>query len=81
MTWRSRAVSSLLRVLAEHAGHVLRRDFLLEQIRRREPGPFARTIEVQVGRLRKKLDRRSGAQIIKSVRGAGYILIAPVGRL
>ena len=45
-----------------------------------------RTIDVQVGRLRKKLEHPQGPeqrqepQLIKSVRGAGYILVAPVTR-
>ena len=69
----------LLRVFAEHAGRVLSRDFLLEQTRGREAGPFDRTIDVQVGRLRKKLETDAQTpQIIKSVRGAGYILVPPV---
>ena len=69
----------LLRVFAEHGGRVLSRDFLLEQTRGREAGPFDRTIDVQVGRLRKKLETDAQApQIIKSVRGAGYILVPPV---
>ena len=69
----------LLRIFAEHAGRVLSRDFLLEQTRGREAGPFDRTIDVQVGRLRKKLETGAQAlQIIKSVRGAGYILVPPV---
>ena len=39
--------------------------------------PFDRTIDVQVGRLRKKLEADvDDPQIIKSVRGAGYILVA-----
>ena len=72
----------LLCAFAQHAGRVLSRDFLLEQTRGREAGPFDRTIDVQVGRLRKKLEAGApdapGAQIIKSVRGAGYILVPPV---
>ena len=56
---------------------MLSRDFLLEQTRGRESGPFDRTIDVQVGRLRRKLGAESGeGQWIKSVRGAGY-LFAP----
>ena len=35
-------------------GRVLSRDFLLEQTRGREAGPFDRTIDVQVGRLRQQ---------------------------
>ena len=69
----------LLATFVEHAGRVLSRDFLLEQTRGREAAPFDRTIDVQVGRLRKKLEVDSDdPQIIKSVRGAGYILVAPV---
>jgi len=69
----------LLSVFAAHAGRVLSRDFLLEHTRGREAGPFDRTIDVQVGRLRKKLERDvDDPQIIKSVRGAGYIFVAAV---
>ena len=69
----------LLATFVDHAGRVLSRDFLLEQTRGREAAPFDRTIDVQVGRLRKKLENDSDdPQIIKSVRGAGYILVAPV---
>jgi DNA-binding response OmpR family regulator len=69
----------LLAAFVEHAGRVLSRDFLLEHTRGREAGPFDRTIDVQVGRLRKKLEVDvDDPQIIKSVRGAGYILVAPV---
>jgi two-component system OmpR family response regulator len=69
----------LLRAFAQHPGRVLSRDFLLEQTRGREAAPFDRTIDVQVGRLRKKLEADAeDPQIIKSVRGAGYILVPPV---
>jgi two-component system, OmpR family, response regulator len=69
----------LLGTLVQHAGRVLSRDFLLEQTRGREAGPFDRTIDVQIGRLRKKIESNpEDPQIIKSVRGAGYILVAPV---
>jgi len=69
----------LLSVLVANAGRVLSRDFLLEHTRGREAGPFDRTIDVQIGRLRKKIEKDSDdPQIIKSVRGAGYILVPPV---
>ncbi|WP_372529240.1 winged helix-turn-helix domain-containing protein [Piscinibacter sp.] len=69
----------LLCVFVRHPGRVLSRDFLLESTRGREAAPFDRTIDVQVGRLRKKLEADSeDPQIIKSVRGAGYILVPPV---
>ncbi len=69
----------LLVTFARHAGRVLSRDFLLEQTRGREAGPFDRTIDVQVGRLRKKLEvDPENPKVIKSVRGAGYILVPAV---
>jgi len=69
----------LLKVFVEHPGRVLSRDFLLGQSRGREAGPFDRTIDVQVGRLRKKLaDDADEPKIIKSVRGAGYVLVSEV---
>ena len=69
----------LLCAFVRHPGRVLSRDFLLEQTRGRDGAPFDRTIDVQVGRLRKKLEADpEDPRIIKSVRGAGYILVAPV---
>lgn len=69
----------LLCVLARHPGRVLSRDFLLEQTRGREAGPFDRTIDVQIGRLRKKIEADpEQPQIIKSVRSAGYVFVPVV---
>lgn len=69
----------LLCAFARHPGRVLSRDFLLEQTRGREAAPFDRTIDVQVGRLRRKIEADPDEpQLIKSVRGAGYILVPPV---
>jgi two-component system, OmpR family, response regulator len=69
----------LLQVLARHGGRVLSRDFLLEHTRGREAAPFDRTIDVLIGRLRKKLsDSADEPQLIKSVRGAGYLFVPAV---
>jgi two-component system OmpR family response regulator len=69
----------LLNTFASHPGRVLSRDFLLEATRRRESGPFDRTIDVQVGRLRRKIEADpENPQIIKSVRGAGYLFVPTV---
>jgi two-component system, OmpR family, response regulator len=72
----------LLGTFVRHPGRVLSRDFLLERTRGRDGAPFDRTIDVQIGRLRKKIEADpEDPQIIKSVRGAGYILVAPVTAL
>jgi len=69
----------LLCVLVQHAGRVLSRDFLLEHTRGRAAGPFDRTIDVQVGRLRRKIERDADhPALIKSVRSAGYVLVPAV---
>ena len=69
----------LLLTLARHPGRVLSRDFLLEATRRRAAGPFDRTIDVQIGRLRRKIEPQPDEpQIIKSVRGAGYLFVPAV---
>ncbi len=71
----------LLCALLRQAGRVLSRDALLAQTRGRDGGPFDRTIDVQVGRLRKKIEfEPEDPQIIKSVRGAGYVVVGPVTR-
>ena len=71
----------LLSVLVQNAGRVLSRDFLLESTRGREAGPFDRTVDVQIGRLRKKLEAEpDDPQIVKSVRGAGYLFVPAVSR-
>ena len=69
----------LLNTFVKHPGRVLSRDFLLEATRGRGSGPFDRTIDVQVGRLRRKIeDDPENPQIIKSVRGAGYLFVPAV---
>jgi two-component system OmpR family response regulator len=69
----------LLSVLVTNANQVLSRDRLLDLTRNREAGPFDRTIDVQVGRLRRKLgDDPQSARLIKTVRGGGYVFTMPV---
>ena len=69
----------LLAAFVNHANQVLSRDRLLDLARNREAGPFDRTIDVQVGRLRRKLeDDPQNPALIKTVRGSGYIFTPPV---
>jgi two-component system OmpR family response regulator len=69
----------LLAAFVNNASQVLSRDRLLDLARNREAGPFDRTIDVQVGRLRRKLeDDPEKPTMIKTVRGTGYIFTPQV---
>ena len=69
----------LLRVFLDHPNRVLNRDQLLDFTKGRETLPFDRSIDVQVGRLRQRLnDNGRDPTIIKTVRGEGYVLAATV---
>ena len=71
----------LLVALLERANKVLTRDMLLDLLRGRQAGPFDRAIDVAISRLRRKLeDDGRHAQLIKTVRGGGYVLAAAVER-
>jgi two-component system OmpR family response regulator len=70
----------LLVALVTHPQHVLSREQLLDLVRGRKADPFDRTVDVQVGRLRRKLgaaDAQS-ARLIKTVRGGGYVFSGAV---
>jgi two-component system OmpR family response regulator len=71
----------LLLAFLEHPQRILTRDQLLDLARGRSPIPFDRSIDVQVSRLRRKIetDPRS-PKIIATVRGDGYMLATPVER-
>jgi len=69
----------LLRVFLERPNRVMSRDQLLELVSGKEGGPFDRSIDVQVGRLRKRLgDDSREPRLIKTVRSAGYVFTANV---
>jgi two-component system OmpR family response regulator len=69
----------LLHALADRPHRVLTRDMLLDLLRGRQAGPFDRAIDVAISRLRRKLeDDGRHAQLIKTVRGGGYVLATSV---
>ena len=71
----------LLQVLAEHPQQVLSRDFLLERTHGRESGPYDRSVDIQLSRLRHKIeDNPREPGIIKTVRSGGYMFSLPVQR-
>jgi len=70
---------ALLRVFVEHAGQVLTRDQLMSRLHGRDAGPFDRSIDVQIGRLRRKIEADPARpKIIKSIRGSGYLFAQQV---
>jgi two-component system OmpR family response regulator len=69
----------LLRVMLDHPNRVLNRDQLMEMIHGRESEPYDRAIDVQISRLRQRLrDDSREPQLIKTVRGEGYVLAVAV---
>ena len=69
----------LLKAFVTHPGRVLSRDQLLDLARGRDTQPFDRSIDVQVSRLRKKIELDPKIPtIIKTVRGGGYLFTPKV---
>lgn len=72
---------SLLVILLEHPQRVISRDMLLDLTKHRPAGPFDRSIDVQISRLRQKLnDDPKQPHYIKTVRNGGYMFAEPVVR-
>jgi DNA-binding response OmpR family regulator len=69
----------LLKYFVEHAGDILDRNVLCEGTRGRDAGPMDRFLDVQISRLRLRLnDGGKNPLLIKTVRGAGYVFSADV---
>ncbi|SFT64763.1 DNA-binding response regulator, OmpR family, contains REC and winged-helix (wHTH) domain [Pseudomonas marincola] len=69
----------LLSALLRNAGQTLSRDQLMDQVRNREWVPNDRSIDVLVGRLRRKLrDDPADPQLIITIHGAGYLFSSDV---
>lgn len=71
----------LLVAFIERANRVLSRDMLMEVAKTRSTDPFDRTIDVQISRLRRKLATGlDDSDMIKTVRGAGYMFVPDIER-
>lgn len=71
----------LLNAFLDHPRRVLSRDQLLEITHNRSAGPFDRSIDIQVSRLRQKIEvDPKKPEIIKTVRGGGYLFTPLVSR-
>lgn len=68
----------LLMAFLERPGRVLSREQLLDITQGRSLGPFDRSIDVLVSRVRRKLGDQGAFQILKTLRNGGYQLTARV---
>jgi two-component system OmpR family response regulator len=68
----------LLRAFVEHPRRVLTRDQLLDYSAGQGNESYDRAIDVQVSRLRRKLERGRGMELIRTVRNEGYMFAAQV---
>ena len=67
----------LLKVFAAHPNQVLTRDRLLDLTSHRDLEPFDRSIDVRITRIRRKIEvDASRPQVIKTVRGTGYMFVS-----
>ncbi|MBV8829887.1 MAG: response regulator transcription factor, partial [Acidobacteriaceae bacterium] len=64
----------ILEVLVRSAGRVVSRDDLARFLYGRQANPLERALDVHVSHLRKKLER--GRELIRTVRGVGYLFAA-----
>lgn len=68
---------ALLEYLMRNAGRVITRTMLLEQVWDYHFDPQTNVIDVHISRLRQKIDRGFGTELLQTVRGAGYTLRTP----
>ncbi|HEX5378794.1 MAG TPA: response regulator [Phenylobacterium sp.] len=71
---------SLLSAFLENPQRILSRDQLIEKARGGDSEVFDRAVDVQISRLRRKLNDCAPQEIIKTFRGAGYMFDAKVTR-
>lgn len=64
----------LLEYMLRHKGQVVTRTMLLEHVWNYHFDPQTNVIDVHISRLRNKIDKDFDKKIIKTVRGAGYII-------
>ena len=72
----------LLLAFVDHPQRVLSRDQLLDLTRGRAAAAFDRSIDIQVSRLRRKIEPDAAEpELIKTVRGGGYLFTPAVERI
>ncbi|ADU12261.1 response regulator transcription factor [Asticcacaulis excentricus] len=68
----------ILKLLMEHAGDVVTRDMLLQKVWRLNFDPQTNVIDVNMSRLRNRLEDGFEQPVLETVRGIGFRLICPV---
>ncbi len=72
---------NLLKAFVEHPNRVLSRDQLLDYTHANDTPAFDRSVDVRVGRVRKKIEAdHQNPQFIKTIRNGGYMFAATVSK-
>ena len=75
----TRSEFALLREFVRHPGRVLSRDYLLEALAGKRADPFDRSIDMLIGRLRRKIEPDAKPpRLIVTMPGAGYKFASPI---
>jgi len=80
VTWAGHAAEltpreyELLAFMLRHAGELISRSQLLDQVWAEDYGGSPNIVDVYIGYLRRKLERPSLPRLIRTVRGAGFVL-------
>ena len=66
----------LLEYLLRHQGHLVSREMLARDVWKepRRATPLDNVIDVQMARLRRKVDREGAGRLIHTVRGVGFVM-------
>lgn len=76
----TRGEFELLAALVSHPGRVMTRDILLDYLNHREWDPSDRTVDVLIGRLRRKIEPDpKNPSLIMAVHGVGYVFTGGMG--
>ncbi|MGF1606008.1 MAG: response regulator [Rhodothalassiaceae bacterium] len=71
----------LMLAFVHHPQRVLSRDRLMDLTKGTDWTPYDRSIDTLVSRLRRRLAQHGGEELVKTVRGAGYLFTPAVGRV
>ena len=67
----------LLRVFLDYPNRVLNRDQLMDLLHGRQGDAFDRSIDLRIMRIRRKVESDADKpQVLKTVRGAGYVFVS-----